>query len=180
MGISIPRTQALVKVDLDRALLLLISNGAVHNRFTDWSSTKRTVCTFLDGLEDRFRFAQCCSDDLLAEDVLSCASSRDDDLMMPAGRGRDHDAIDVWLRQAIDALPDTLIGKRDHAALVIGFAGAFRRSEPVALSMEDIQTTGEGLIITLRRSKTDQEGQTMVRGLPKGTSEATCPYATMR
>jgi integrase len=80
------------------------------------------------------------------------------------------------LRQAIDALPDTLLGKRDHAVLVIGFAGAFRRSELVALTMDDIQTTREGLIVTLRRSKTDREGQTMVRGLPRARSEATCPF----
>jgi site-specific recombinase XerD len=83
------------------------------------------------------------------------------------------------LRQAIEALPDTLIGKRDHALLVIGFAGAFRRSELVALTLEDVQTTNEGLIVTLRRSKTDQEGQTMVRGLPKGTSESTCPVRVL-
>jgi site-specific recombinase XerD len=71
----------------------------------------------------------------------------------------------VQLRQAIQALPDTLLGKRDHALLVIGFAGAFRRSELVALTMEDIQITPEGLIVTLRRSKTDQEGQMFVMGV---------------
>ena len=87
--------------------------------------------------------------------------------------------LPAQLRQAIAALPDTLIGKRDHAVLVIGFAGAFRRSELVALSMEDMQTTHEGLIITLRRSKTEQEGQTMVCGLPKGTSAATCPVRVL-
>lgn len=87
--------------------------------------------------------------------------------------------LPAQLRQAIEALPDTLLGKRDHALLVIGFAGAFRRSELVALTMEDIQTTHEGLIVTLRRSKTDQKGQTMVRGLPKGTSESTCPVRVL-
>lgn len=83
--------------------------------------------------------------------------------------------LPTQLRLAIDTLPDTLIGKRDHALLVVGFAGAFRRSEVVALMIEDIQTTREGLIVTVRRAKTDQEGQTMVRGLPKGTHEPTCP-----
>jgi site-specific recombinase XerD len=87
--------------------------------------------------------------------------------------------LPAQLRQAIDVLPDTLLGKRDHAVLVIGFAGAFRRSELVALTMEDIQTTREGLIVTLRRSKTDQEGQTMVRGLPRGASETTCPVRVL-
>lgn len=72
--------------------------------------------------------------------------------MAPHGRAP---LLPAQLRQAIDALPDTLIGMRDHALLVIGFAGAFRRSELVALTMEDVQTTREGLIVTLRRSKTD-------------------------
>jgi hypothetical protein len=87
--------------------------------------------------------------------------------------------LPVQLRQAIDVLPDTLLGKRDHAVLVIGIAGAFCRSELVALMMKDIQATREGLIVTLRRSKTDQEGQTMVRGLPRGASETSCPVRVL-
>jgi integrase len=86
--------------------------------------------------------------------------------------------LPAQLRQVVDALPDTLIGKRDHALLLVGFAGAFRRSELVALMMEDVQTTRDGLIVTLRRSKTNQEGQTMVRGLPRGSNAATCPVQT--
>ena len=50
------------------------------------------------------------------------------------------------------------INAGDRALLLIGFAGAFRRSELVALNAEDIQETAEGLRITIRRSKTDQEG----------------------
>jgi integrase len=47
---------------------------------------------------------------------------------------------------------------RDKAILLLGFAGAFRRSEIVGLQVRDIQISDAGLIITLRRSKTDQEG----------------------
>ncbi len=43
--------------------------------------------------------------------------------------------------------------------LLLGFAGAFRRSELVALDVADIEVVTEGLLITIRRSKTDQEGQ---------------------
>lgn len=50
-------------------------------------------------------------------------------------------------------------GVRDRALLLIGFAGAFRRSELVSLQVEDIQFVAEGLIIHLRRGKTDQEGR---------------------
>ena len=47
---------------------------------------------------------------------------------------------------------------RDAALLALGFAGAFRRSELVALRAEDVQFQKKGMLITVRRSKTDQEG----------------------
>ncbi len=49
-------------------------------------------------------------------------------------------------------------GARDKAMLLIGFAGAFRRSELVSLQVGDVQFVEEGLLIQLRRSKTDQTG----------------------
>lgn len=49
-------------------------------------------------------------------------------------------------------------GARDKALLLMGFAGAFRRSELVAIRIEDIQLVAEGLVIRLRRGKTDQGG----------------------
>ena len=51
-----------------------------------------------------------------------------------------------------------LIGIRDKALLLIGFAGAFRRSELVALKVEDVRFVSEGVLIHVRRSKTDQNG----------------------
>lgn len=51
-----------------------------------------------------------------------------------------------------------LIGLRDKAMLPIGFSGAFRRSELVALQVEDVQFKSEGVLTQLRRSKTDQNG----------------------
>jgi site-specific recombinase XerD len=62
------------------------------------------------------------------------------------------------LCQMVEALPDDLAGLRDKAMLLIGFAGAFRRSEIVGLHLRDVQISDVGLIITLRRSKTDQGG----------------------
>jgi integrase len=64
--------------------------------------------------------------------------------------------------------PDTLSGKRDRALLALGFAGAFRRSELVALDVEDLQEVGEGLRIKIRRSKTDQEGAGNEVAVPHG------------
>src|SRR5215212_9209766 len=68
---------------------------------------------------------------------------------------------------------------RDKAILLIGFAGAFRRSEIVGLQVRDVQIGDAGLIITLRRSKTDQEGASFTKGLPAGTSDATCPKGAL-
>lgn len=55
--------------------------------------------------------------------------------------------------------PATLTGLRDKAILLLGFAGAFRRSELAALTVADIMEVPEGLQVTIRKSKTDQEGR---------------------
>jgi integrase len=57
-------------------------------------------------------------------------------------------------------------GTRDRALLLIGFAGAFRRSELVALNVEDVQFEKRGLIVHLSRSKTDQDGQGRTVAIP--------------
>ena len=51
-----------------------------------------------------------------------------------------------------------LKGIRDRALLLIGFAGALRRSELVGLTFNDIEFVEQGLIVHLRQSKTDQIG----------------------
>jgi len=66
------------------------------------------------------------------------------------------------------------------ALLLLGFAGAFRRSELVALDVSDVQFAAEGLIVTLRRSKTDQEGEGMIKGVSFGSVPATCPVRALR
>jgi site-specific recombinase XerC len=62
-------------------------------------------------------------------------------------------------RAMAHAAPPSLKGMRDRALLLLGFAGAFRRSELVALDVADIEETEDGLRVLIRRSKTDQEGQ---------------------
>ncbi|MGU3388521.1 site-specific integrase [Methylobacterium sp. D53M] len=64
--------------------------------------------------------------------------------------------------------PDTLTGKRDRALLALGFAGAFRRSELVALDVEDLREDPEGLRVMVRRSKVDQEGRGFEKAIPHG------------
>jgi integrase len=65
-------------------------------------------------------------------------------------------------------VPDTLIGRRDRALLTLGFAGAFRRSELVALQVADLRAVPDGLRVTIRRSKTDQEGIGAEVAIPRG------------
>jgi hypothetical protein len=62
------------------------------------------------------------------------------------------------LRRIIGALPTNTIGTRDVALLLLGYSGGFRRSELAALAVEDVEDTTEGLTITIRRGKADQEG----------------------
>jgi integrase len=85
------------------------------------------------------------------------------------------------VRAMVAALDSSrLIGVRDRALLVIGFAGAFRRSELVALDVGDMAETADGLVVTIRRSKTDQEGEGASVGLPYGSDPATCPVRALR
>ena len=84
------------------------------------------------------------------------------------------------LRAMLATLPDDLAGLRDRALLLVGFAGAFRRSEIVALEVEDVAFEEDGARITVRRSKTDQEGAGREVGLPRGSDRATCPVRALR
>jgi integrase len=79
------------------------------------------------------------------------------------------------LREILLDLPDSRLGKRDRALLLLGFTGAFRRSELVALDVTDLEDARDGLIVTIRKSKTDQEGQGRRIGIPPGADEASCP-----
>jgi integrase len=80
----------------------------------------------------------------------------------------------------IAALPQDLRGLRDRAMLLAGFAGGFRRSELAALRVENVETTPDGLIVRLGRSKTDQEGQGRPVALPYGSDQETCPVRALR
>ena len=66
-------------------------------------------------------------------------------------------------------MPDDLRGLRDRALLVLGFAGALRRSELVALDVDDLEETAEGLHVRIKRSKTDQEGAGDFVSIPHGS-----------
>ena len=89
-------------------------------------------------------------------------------------------AVTDDLRRMVATLPKTLLGSRDRALLLLGFAGAFRRSELVSLDVGDLELRRDGYVVTLRRSKTDQEGQGMLRGIPYGGHKETCPVRAVK
>ena len=70
-------------------------------------------------------------------------------------------------------------GTRDRALLLIGFAGAFRRSELVSLTVADVEQVQQGLIIQLPRSKTDQEGRGRKVAIPYARG-AICPVLALQ
>jgi site-specific recombinase XerD len=71
-----------------------------------------------------------------------------------------------------------LKGKRDRALILLGFAGAFRRSELVALDVEHLEFCDSGLRVTIRRSKTDQEAAGQTIAIVRGS--IACPVAELR
>lgn len=84
------------------------------------------------------------------------------------------------IRAMVGATDEGLIGLRDRALILLGFAGAFRRSELVSLTAEDCGFGKDGLTIVLRRSKTDQTGEGRKIGIPYGSNPETCPVRTVQ
>jgi integrase len=70
-------------------------------------------------------------------------------------------------------------GIRDRSLLLLGFAGAFRRSELVSLDVSDLEFVDRGLLVNLRRSKTDQEGEGRKIAIPFARG-AVCPVRALR
>ena len=74
----------------------------------------------------------------------------------------------------LERMDDSMKGRRDKALLLLGFAGAFRRSELVSLDVADIEHVRQGIVVTLKRSKTDQTGAGRKIGIPFGRTRW-CP-----
>jgi integrase len=83
------------------------------------------------------------------------------------------------LRQIFVTIPEDLVGLRDRALLLLGFAGALRRSELVAVRLEHLETTARGLRLTLPRSKGDRAGSGVTIAIPYGTTEL-CPVRAVQ
>ena len=88
------------------------------------------------------------------------------------------------LKKIINVIDNQKIEKikklRNRTLILIGFGGGFRRTELISIDYEDLDFVEEGLKITLRRSKTDQFGKGMVKGIPYFTNEKYCPVISLK
>ena len=79
------------------------------------------------------------------------------------------------LGRILGVLTPSFSDQRDRAMLLLGFAGAFRRSELVSIRVSDVHFVGEGARVWLARSKTDQQGVGMWKAIPRSTDPDVCP-----
>ena len=87
--------------------------------------------------------------------------------------------VDEGLALLVGTLGEDLRGLRDRALLTLGWFGAFRRSELVALTVADVKKEREGLVVAVRSSKGDQEGRGAEKGIPYASSPALCPVRAL-
>jgi site-specific recombinase XerD len=95
-----------------------------------------------------------------------------------AAPARKAPAVAEIMRDMAHAAPGGLKGLRDRALLLLGFGGAFRRSELVALDVGDLEETEDGLRVTIRRSKTDQDAVGTTIAIIRGG--ACCPVKAIK
>ncbi len=84
------------------------------------------------------------------------------------------------LRAAVATCGERRIDVRDRALVLLGFAGALRRSELVGLDAGDVRFEDEGLVLRLRRSKTNQEGELEEVAVLYGSDPRTCPVRAVQ
>ena len=75
---------------------------------------------------------------------------------------------------------EEVVKLRDKSIILIGFSGGFRRSEIISIDYEDLEFVNEGLKIIVKKSKTDQYGEGMIKGLPHFLNEDYCPVYNVK
>lgn len=95
---------------------------------------------------------------------------------------RDDGAVKPLMRddlfKVLDTMGASLVDYRDRALLILGFAGALRRSELIGLDVRDLGSVSQGLVVTLRRSKTDQLHEGWQLSIPRGHAQH-CPVKSL-
>jgi len=88
------------------------------------------------------------------------------------------------LKAIINIIDQQKIGEikkaRDKTIILVGFGGGFRRTEIISIDHEDLEFVPEGVKITIKKSKTDQFGEGMIKGLPYFSNENYCPVINLK
>jgi integrase len=101
-------------------------------------------------------------------------------IMGTAPRRQAHPLTVNQLTQIVTSIdPDSAIGVRDRAVILLGYAAALRPGELAALELADITVEPTGLLIAIRRSKTDQEGHGQLVGVAPGRHPSTDPIRAL-
>jgi integrase len=83
------------------------------------------------------------------------------------------------IRRIVASSPERNLGLRDKALVLVGFAGAFRRSELAQIHFSDLSFNKDGVVVDLRVSKTDQEDAGRKIGIPFAKEPNTCPVRAL-
>jgi site-specific recombinase XerD len=135
----------------------LVSIGVIHKMKGHYLDTKHPIITEnLMGIKRRKGMSQKGKKPILINDLKKL--------------------IDVIDQQKIEDIKKI----RDKCILLIGFSGGFRRNEIVSLDKDDLEFVFEGVKITVRRSKTDQFGEGLTKGLPYFENKFYCPVVTLQ
>jgi integrase len=139
-------------------------------------STIRQALAAIRAAHTAHRVSYATSDELVRTTLEGIERTR---LVRPEGKAP---VLKKMMHQLLEVLSeDTLAGLRDRALLLVGFTGAFRRSELVAFNVSDFTFGAEGISVLLRKSKTDQRGVGRIVALPEHEDNALlCPVRSTR
>jgi site-specific recombinase XerD len=84
------------------------------------------------------------------------------------------------LKAMVAEMDNGLLAIRNAAMVLVGFSAGLRRSELTALDVSDVEFCADGLVIHLRRSKTDQDAKGREVGIPYGCTPQSCPVRSLR
>jgi integrase len=156
-------------------------------------STPETVCLYLSAMADKQAAVSTIIRRLTSISAIHRAAGHDSPtkhdkvfrvmkgIKRSCGRPPGQAKAISWhdLNRLIAQCDSLMIGLRDAALLALGWSSALRRSELVALDVGDLDFVEQGLVVTLTRSKTDQEGQGYHIGIPRAKA-GLCPVETVR
>ncbi len=84
------------------------------------------------------------------------------------------------IKKIVESKPKVQVKLRDKALILVGFAGGFRRSELVNIDYEDLEFVTEGVKILIKRSKTDQSGEGIIKAIPYFDNNEFCPVIALK